>query len=170
MSTADLSQIVTFRLGDDLFAADIYSVERVLRYQAPTSIPNVPDWIEGVIDYQGRVVPVISLRRRFELPAGEIAADTRILVLNAGGEWIAAIVDAVLEVAGLADSSVQPPPPLFRGIAGEYLKGIARRGDRLVIFLDVERLLSTTDRLRLDAPGDASAVLPESPQVELAHG
>ena len=170
MSTADLSQIVTFRLGDDLFAADIYSVERVLRYQAPTSIPNVPDWIEGVIDYQGRVVPVISLRRRFELPVTDVAADTRILVLNAGGEWIAAIVDAVLEVAGLADSAVQPPPPLFRGLAAEYLKGIARRGDRLVIFLDVERLLSTTDRLRLDAQGDASVVLPESPQVELAHG
>jgi purine-binding chemotaxis protein CheW len=170
MSTAELSQIVTFRLGDDLFAADIYSVERVLRYQAPTSIPNVPDWIEGVIDYQGRVVPVISLRRRFELPATEIAADTRILVLNAGGEWIAAIVDAVLEVAGLAESAVQPPPPLFRGIAGQYLKGIARRADRLVIFLDVERLLSTTDRLHLDAPGDAGASLPESPQVELAHG
>lgn len=173
MSTADLSQIVTFRLGDDLFAADIYSVERVLRYQAPTSIPNVPDWIEGVIDYQGRVVPVISLRRRFELPTTGVAADTRILVLNAGGEWIAAIVDAVLEVAGLADSAVQPPPPLFRGLAAEYLKGIARRGDRLVIFLDVERLLATTDRLHLDAPGPdaATAALPlATPQVELAHG
>ena len=151
MTTAELSQIVTFRLGDDLFAADIYSVERVLRWQAPTPIPNVPDWIEGVIDYQGRVVPVISLRQRFELPAREVASETRILVLNAGGEWIAATVDAVLEVASLEAGGVQPPPPLFRGIAGEYLKGIARRGDKLVIFLDVERLLSTTDRLRLEA-------------------
>lgn len=163
MSTAELSQIVTFRLGDDLFAADIYSVERVLRYEAPTSIPNVPDWIEGVIDYQGRVVPVISLRRRFELPPGQVGGETRILVLNAGGEWIAAIVDAVLEVAGLEDSSVQPPPPLFRGLAGEYLKGIARRADRLVIFLDVERLLSTSDRLHLDSPA-------ATPQAERAHG
>lgn len=150
MSTADLAQIVTFRLGDDLFAADIYSVERVLRYQAPTQIPNVPDWIEGVIDYQGRVVPVISLRRRFELPERAVANDTRILVLNAGGEWIAATVDAVLEVAALEAGGVQPPPPLFRGIAAEYLKGITRRGERLVIFLDVERLLSTTERLRLE--------------------
>ena len=166
MSTAELSQIVTFRLGDDLFAADIYSVERVLRYQAPTAVPNVPDWIEGIIDYQGRVVPVISLRRRFELPDREVANDTRILVLNAGGEWIAAIVDAVLEVAALEDSSVQPPPPLFRGLAGEYLKGIARRAERLVIFLDVERLLSTSDRLHLDAPASPAAAA----QAELAHG
>lgn len=150
MTTAESSQIVTFRIGDDLFAADIYSVERVLRYQPPTAIPNVPDWIEGVIDYQGRVVPVINLRRRFELPTAPVAAETRILVLNAGGEWIAAVVDGVLEVAGIEASGVQPPPPLFRGIAGEYLKGIARRGERLVIFLDVERLLSTTDRLTLE--------------------
>jgi purine-binding chemotaxis protein CheW len=164
MSTAELSQIVTFRLGDDLFAADIYSVERVLRYQAPTQIPNVPDWIDGVIDYQGRVVPVISLRRRFELAVAPVANDTRILVLNAGGEWIAAVVDAVLEVAALEHSSVQPPPPLFRGLAGEYLKGIARRGERLVIFLDVERLLSTSDRLHLETPPAAV------PQAELAHG
>jgi purine-binding chemotaxis protein CheW len=136
----------------------------VLRYEAPTPIPNVPDWIDGVIDYQGRVVPVISLRRRFELPVAPIAGDTRILVLNAGGEWIAAIVDAVLEVASLDAASVQPPPPLFRGLAGEYLKGIARRADRLVIFLDVERLLSTTERLALDTAATAT------PGVEPAHG
>ena len=68
MSTTDLAQIVTFRLNDDLFAADIYAVERVLRYQQATPVPNVPEWIEGVIDYQGRVVPVINMRLRFELP------------------------------------------------------------------------------------------------------
>jgi len=158
MSTATMSQIVTFRLGEDLFAADIYSVERVLRHQPPTPIPNVPEWIEGVIDYQGRVVPVINLRRRFELGAGEVANETRILVLNAAGEWIAVIVDAVLEVSSLDPAAVQPPPPLFRGLAGEYLKGIVRRGDRLVIFLDVERLLSTAERLRLEQqPTDAGA-------------
>jgi purine-binding chemotaxis protein CheW len=60
-AAATASQIVTFRLGDELFAADIFSVERVLRYTAPTSVPNVPEWIECVIDYQGRVVPVITL-------------------------------------------------------------------------------------------------------------
>ena len=159
------SQIVTFRLAEDLFAADIYSVERVLKHQPPTSIPNVPDWIEGVIDYQGRVVPVINLRRRFELPAAPVANETRILVFNAGGEWIAAIVDAALEVSALDAANLQPPPPLFRGIAGEYLKGIVRRGERLVIFLDVERLLSTSDRLRLDAANEAHTA-----DVERARG
>ena len=66
LQPATVSKIVTFRLAEDLFAADIYSVERVLRYQTPTPVPNVPEWIDGVIDYQGRVVPLINLRRRFD--------------------------------------------------------------------------------------------------------
>ena len=160
MNATDRLQIVTFRVGDDLFAADVQSVERVLRHVAPRGIPNVPHWIEGVIDYRGRVVPVIDLRKRFELPKREAAAETRILVFNSGGEWIAAVVDAVLEVAAVTDAELAPPPPLFRGLAGEYLRGIARRNGRLVIFLDVARLLSTTERLVLQrsvAAEDAGA-------------
>ena len=151
-SPATAWQIVTFRLGEDMFAADIFSVERVLRHQAPTPVPNLPEWVEGVIEYHGRVVPVIDLRRRFELPPRAAAAETRILVFNSGGEWIAAVVDAVLEVAAVSDADLAPPPPLFRGLAGEYLRGIARRNGRLVIFLDVARLLSTTERLALQRP------------------
>ncbi len=149
MTTAT-AQIVTFRLGTELFAADIYSVERVLRYQQPTPLPNVPEWIEGVIDYQGRVVPVLSLRRRFEMAVIEPTGETRILVFNAGGEWIAAVVDAVLEVAAYDESQLSPPPALFRGLAGEYLRGLVRLGDRLVVLLEVDRLLSATERLRLE--------------------
>lgn len=157
MTATDRSQIVTFRLGEDLFAADIHSVERVLRWQESTPIPNVPAWIEGVFEYQGRVVPVINLRRRFEMPAREAANDTRILVFNTGGEWIAATVDGVLDVSGLELARVAPPPPLFRGLAGEYLKGIVRREARLVIFLDVDRLLSTNERLVLEQAAAGAA-------------
>ena len=149
-TAAQVAKLVTFRLGEDLFAADIYSVERVLRWQAPTTVPNVPEWIDGVIDYQGRVVPVINLRRRFELPSPEPGPETRILVFNAGGEWIGGVVDAVLDVSTLDPSKLSPPPALFRGLAAEYLLGIVRRDARLVIFLDVARLLSTGDRLVLE--------------------
>ncbi|HEX6059467.1 MAG TPA: chemotaxis protein CheW [Gemmatimonadaceae bacterium] len=150
MTASEFSKIVTFRLGEDLFAADIYAVERVLRYQVPTPIPNVPDWIEGVVEYQGRVVPVLNLRRRFELPTIDVAAETRILVFHANREWVAAIVDAVLEVSALDQASVSPPPELFRGLSAEYLKGIVRRKERLVILLDIARLLSSNDRLALE--------------------
>lgn len=153
----DAAKLVTFRLGDDLFAADIFSVERVLRHQAPTAIPDVPAWIEGVIDYQGRVIPVVNLRRRFELPDAPVRQETRILVLNAGdNEWIGAVVDAVLEVTGIEADQLTLPPAYFRGIAGQYLKGIMRRNDRLVIVLDVPKLLSATDRMVLQAATPAA--------------
>ena len=153
MKTEAPTKLVTFRLGDDLFAADIFSVERVLRHQTPRALPDVPPWISGVIEYQGRVVPVLSLRRRFELPAVEATGQTRIVVLNARGEWIGIIVDSVLEVSVVEVGQLSEPPAFFRGLAGEYLKGIVRRGDereRLVIILDVEQLLSATERIALE--------------------
>jgi purine-binding chemotaxis protein CheW len=147
------NKLVTFRLGEDLFAADIFSVERVLRYTTPTSVPDMPDYIEGVIDYQGRVVPIVNLRRRFEMAALEVRNVTRILILHSGGEWIGVVVDAVTAVTAFDPATVAPPPNLFRGLAGEYLKGIVRMGEKLVIFLDVERLLSSSDRIALDRAG-----------------
>ncbi|HEY2377172.1 MAG TPA: chemotaxis protein CheW [Gemmatimonadaceae bacterium] len=147
----DATKLVNFRLGDDLFAADIFAVERVLRYQTPRSLPNVPAWVEGVIEYQKRVIPVVNLRRRFELPDREAAPETRIVVLNAHGDWIGVVVDAVVEVSSVEAESVSAAPSFFRGLAGEYLKGIVRRGEgqRLVIVLDVEQLLSSTERIAL---------------------
>ena len=147
------NKLVTFRLGEDLFAADIFSVERVLRYTAPTSVPDLPGYIEGVIDYQGRVVPIVNLRRRFEMAELEVRNETRIMILHGGGEWIGVVVDAVTAVTAFDPATVAPPPNLFRGLAGEYLKGIVRMGEKLVIFLDVERLLSSSERIALDRAG-----------------
>ncbi|HET7631739.1 MAG TPA: chemotaxis protein CheW [Gemmatimonadaceae bacterium] len=150
MSKSRTSKIVCFRLGTDLFAADIFSVERVLRYQAPTTVPNVPPWIEGIIEYQAAVLPVINLRRRFNLPVVPGNEETRVLVLRSGDECVGVVVDAVLEVTSYEESSLSPPPPIFRGLAGEYLRGIVRMDDRLLIYLQVERLLSSEERLTLE--------------------
>jgi len=147
----EATKLVNFKLGDDLFAADIFAVERVLRYQVSRTLPDVPSWIEGVIEYQKRVIPVVNLRRRFELPEREAVPETRIIVLNAHGDWIGIVVDSVVEVATVDAGNVSAAPSFFRGLAGEYLKGILRRGEgeRLVIVLDVEQLLSSTERIKL---------------------
>ncbi|MGI9078634.1 MAG: chemotaxis protein CheW [Gemmatimonadaceae bacterium] len=158
MSTATLRQLVTFRLGADHFAADIYAVERVLRYQQPTAIPNTPRWIEGVIDYQNQVVPVISLRRRLELEVVEAKLETRILIFNTSDGWIGAVVDAVLEVISVTPEQFAAPPRLFRGLSAEYLQGLVRREKGLVVCLDVTRLLSAEERIALqDAATESSA-------------
>jgi len=149
-------KIVIFRLADDHFAADVQAVERVLKYQLPRAVPNVPAWISGVIDYQQRVVPVVDLRRRFELPAVGTSEQARILVLGSGGDWIGIVVDAVTEVAAVAAAELQPPPNYFRGLAGEYLRGLVRRQEHIVIVLDPDRLLSATERIVLEQVAGAT--------------
>ncbi len=146
-------QLVTFRVGDDRFAADIVAVERVLRFTAPRPIPNVPTWLEGVIDYGGRLVPVIDLRNRFELAAAPSRAGARILVVSAGADWIGAIVDAVDEVIVVPVEQLVPPPALFRGLAKPYLKALVRRGkdgEESLVVLDVAHLLTSRERLVLE--------------------
>ncbi|HYD53169.1 MAG TPA: chemotaxis protein CheW [Gemmatimonadaceae bacterium] len=148
--TQTTEKVVIFRLADDHFAADVSAVERVLKHQPPRAVPNVPAWILGVIDYQQRVVPVVDLRRRFELPDAAASDHARILILGSGGEWIGVVVDAVTEVAAIGAADLQPPPKYFRGLAGEYLRGLVRRDDRIIIVLDPERLLSATERIVLE--------------------
>lgn len=144
------TQLVVFRVGDDRFAADIFAVERVLRFTAPRPIPNVPAWLEGVIDYGGRVVPVIDLRMRFELPAAASRESARILVVVAGDEWIAAIVDGVDEVITVTAAQLEPPPPLFKGLAKQYLRALVRRSDHVIVALDVAQLLTAREQVILE--------------------
>jgi len=149
-ATSTSQQIVTFRVGDDRFAADIFAVERVLRYQQPTVVPNLPEWIEGVIEYAHQVVPVIDLRRRLGLEHVEPRPETRIIVFGLGDGWAAAVVDAVLEVTSVTAEQISPPPTLFRGLSAEYLRGLIRNGDRLVLLIEIARLLTATERITLE--------------------
>jgi purine-binding chemotaxis protein CheW len=147
---ADVVKLVTFRVGEDLFAADVFSVERVLRYVTPATVPDVPAWVEGVMEHRGHIIPVIDMRRRLELPSVPPTVETRMLVLATKDGRIAAIVDAVTEVASLPAASMSPPPPLFRGMAAQFIRGIAKVGEQLVVVLEVERVLTSEDRIVLD--------------------
>ena len=146
----DVVKLVVFRIGDDLFAAEVLAVDRVLRYAPPNPVPDVPRWIEGVIEHRGSVIPVVDLRRRIERDALEPGASTRILVLNTSDGFVGAIADAVVEVAIVPASAVAAPPPLFRGLAADVVRGIAKVRDQLVVVLDVERVLTRADRVVVD--------------------
>jgi purine-binding chemotaxis protein CheW len=147
--TAPAQQVVTFRLGDDRFAGDVAHVERVLRYVRPTALPNLPPWMDGVIDHAGKVVPVVDLRARFGLERREPRPESRIIIFSVADEWVGTIVDAVLEVASITADRVAAPPKVFRGLKAEYLRGLVRQDDGLVIFLDIPHLLSAGERLEL---------------------
>ena len=153
-------QLVTFRVGEELFAADVMSVERVLRYTAPRPIPNVPAWLEGVIDYRGRVVPVIDMRARFELGAATRRGSARILIVVAGDDWIGAIVDGVDEVLSVPSDRLASPPAFFKGLAKSYLRAIVRPESEdgpVIVVLDAAQLLTARERIVLEqAVADAT--------------
>jgi len=150
----ETTRLVIFKLGDGLFAMDIFAVHRVVRYGGASAVTDVPGWIEGVLEYEGQVIPIVDLRRRMELPRDGVKPETRVLVLNTFSGWVGAVVDAVLEVAVVPVSDIAPPPPLFRGLSAEFMKGIARLGgERLAVMLDADRVLESTDRIVLEADG-----------------
>ncbi|MEO6210949.1 MAG: chemotaxis protein CheW [Gemmatimonadaceae bacterium] len=142
-------QLVTFRLGDDQFAVDIFAVERVLRYTAPALLPNLPAWIDGVIEHGGRVVPLIDLRTRFGMPRLSPRPEHRILVLAIGDDLLGVTVDSVHEVMSVAPGDIEAPPPLFRGLQADYLRGLVFGEGSVIIFLDVARVLTSSELLEL---------------------
>ena len=149
-TTQEALQIVTFAVAGDLFAADIFAVERVLRYTPPRPVPNTPSWLLGVIDYQDRVVPVLDIRVRFELPPAEATMATRIVVFDVDKQWIGALVDSVQEVVTIPRADIEPPPALFRGLTKEYLMGMLRRPKGVVIVLEPAKLFTSQERLVLE--------------------
>jgi purine-binding chemotaxis protein CheW len=166
----EMVKLVTFRLGQDLFAADIFSVERVLRYVAPSSVPDVPAWVEGVLEHRGTVIPVVDMRRRIGLSDTSITAETRIVVLTTADGCVGGIVDAVHEVAIVPAASVAAPPPLFRGLSSHFLRGIAKVRDQLVVVLDVDRVLASADRLVFEQAVLAVEAAPRATAGAVARG
>jgi purine-binding chemotaxis protein CheW len=146
---ADYATLVSFSVGRDLLAAPVESVERVLRWTEPSPLPQLPEWLDGVIPHGGRMIPVVDLRRRFGRADAQVSASTRIIVFAVGGDWLGAVVDAVLEVISVDATTISAPPPVVRGLSGQYLLGLTQRDDRVVLVLDVARLLTATEQLQL---------------------
>ena len=145
-----MTQLVTFQAADELFAVDIFAVERVLRHEAPRLLPNAAPWLLGVIDHGGRTIPVVDLRERLGLPAVEATERARILVIAAGDALVGMTVDVVHAVIALPDGALEDPPPIYRGLAREYLRGVARHAGRLFVVLDAERLLTSAERIEME--------------------
>ena len=150
MTTAtSTTTIVVFRMGDEEFGTEISSVVEVIEYRGPVRVPKAPEFLEGVIYLRDMILPVVDLRKRMEIEAGPPTADTRFLVVLIDQERVALLVDAVVEVAHLRGDQLADPPPFFRGVSAEYLHGLGKVGERVVIVLKVERILSSQERIAL---------------------
>jgi purine-binding chemotaxis protein CheW len=137
-------------VGGGEFGLDVFSVHEVLRHQPVTPVPQAPEFVEGVLDVRGILLPVVDLRRRFEVREIVFDSDTRIVVVEFAGERLGLVVDAVREVLRVPETAVSEPPAYVRGLAAQYIRGVVRLEDRLVVLLDVERILSSEERIALE--------------------
>lgn len=144
-------QVVIFRVGGQEFAFNVFHVQRILRYEQPSPLPKSPAFLEGILQVQGAVVPVVDMRKRFELRDAPQREETRTMVLECEGLTVAVVVDAVLEVLRVAVSAVKAPPAVVKGLAADYIQGIVVIGARTVILLQTARLLTSKERIALEA-------------------
>ncbi len=142
----DLLQLVSFKIGEEEFGVDILFVREINRMVEITRVPKSPEYVEGVINLRGKVIPIVSLRKRMGMPEKELDKDTRIVVVELEDQLIGFVVDAVSEVLRISRNITEPPPETASGVDAEYITGIAKMDERLLILLNLNRLLSFGER------------------------
>jgi purine-binding chemotaxis protein CheW len=133
-------QLVGFRLDNEDYAIAITKIQEIILMKPITRIPQVPDFIEGLINLRGSVIPIVNLRKRFGLLPREVDEETRTIVVNIHDKTVGCIVDAVTQVMRINREQIQPPPLSVLAVSHQYIAGLARLEDRLLIILDIERL------------------------------
>lgn len=150
MSAGDDVQLVTFRVAGQDFAFHIFQVERILRYERPAPLPRSPDFLEGVLRYEGGAVPIVDLRKRLGV-AAPVRDDTRTVILEYDGGKIGMVVDTVTEVLQVAADQVTTPPGIVKGLSAAYISGMVVTGGRTIIVLNTAHLLGSKEKLALES-------------------
>ncbi len=141
----EILQLVTFRIDEEEFGVAILEVREINRMMEVTRVPHAPGFVEGVVNLRGQVIPVVDLRKRFGLPAREHDRNTRIVVVELTDKVVGFIVDAVNEVLRVPSSLVEPPPPIVGSVDRQYIEGVVKLEDRLLILLNLHKLLGTDE-------------------------
>lgn len=153
---SEAKQYLTFKLEDEVFAVDVANIREILDFIPATKVPGTPEYMRGVINVRGSVIPVMDMRLKFGLPRGEETVNTCIVVLEIAAEndktVLGALADSVQEVFEMEETAIEPPPKLGTRWKREFLKGIGKRGDVLVIILDINKVF-TTDEIALIQEG-----------------
>ncbi len=155
---ADEVQLVVFRLMQDdqicEYGVPITKVQEIIPMATPTKMPQTPDFVEGIINLRGKIIPIIDLKKRFEMGKSDLTGDTRSVVVEVEGQTIGIIVDEVSEVLRLQVDSIEPPPAVIGGITAEYLTGVGKLENRLLILLDMDKILNEKEKSELVNVGD----------------
>jgi purine-binding chemotaxis protein CheW len=147
----ELLQLVSFNIGQEEFGVDILKVQEIIRMISVTHVPNSPHYVDGVINLRGKVIPIINLRTRLGLARKELDKDTRIIVVELDGKTVGFVVDSVSEVLRIPRNITEPPPAMVSGVDANYITAVGKLEDRLLILLDLDKVLSTNEKQMLES-------------------
>jgi len=144
----ELTQLVSFMLSEEEYGVEVLRVREIIRMPGITRMPNTPHYVEGIINLRGKVIPIISMRKRFGLPEVEYTSHTRIMVMDVAGGLTGFVVDGVSEVIRIRSGEIQPPPTMVSGnVDQEFIMGVFNHADRLLIIMDVDRMFSHEEQV-----------------------
>ena len=150
-SGADILQMVSFAVGKEDYGINIETVKEVIKIKSITQLPKTPSFVRGVINLRGDVIPIIDLREKFGLEQEDYTEMTRIIVVDIDDKSIGMVVDSVSNVINIAQSDIEPPPPLVSGLSEEYLKGVGKIGEELIILINIDKILTTDEKIDLSS-------------------
>lgn len=149
-AAAAAGEFLTFRLGAEEYGIEILKVQEIRSYEQPTRIANVPDFIKGVVNLRGVIVPIVDLRLKLACAASEYNAFTVVIVLNVQGRVVGAVVDSVSDVLEINRESIKPSPTMNSSVDTQYITGIGTISDRMLILIDIENLMASADMGLMD--------------------
>lgn len=143
-------QYVVFKLGKEEYGIDIMNVKEIGPYQESVKVPNTPDFIEGIINFRGKVIPIVNLEKRFNLKDNGITNDTRIIIINLKDKQVGFVVDEASQTVRLDDEDIDPAPDIISSVDRRYITGVGKLDEkRLLILIDLEKVLSDEEKNEL---------------------
>lgn len=156
--SGEVVQVVSFKLGGEEYGVDISQVQEIIRMVEITHVPRAPRFMEGVINLRGQLIPIIDLRTRFGMSRIEASKSTRIIVTEIGSKRVGIVVDSVSEVLNIPIENVEDAPEMIAGVGTEYIQGVGKMDERLIIMLDLTMVISGEEKQQLEQIGEAAAV------------
>ena len=145
----ELRQFISFSVGEEEYGLELLRVKEVIRVRQITRLPKAPSFVKGIINLRGDVIPIIDLRDKFGLEAKEATATTRVIVVEVEAKLMGMVVDSASQVVRISADQIDPPPPVLGGFSQEFITGVGKIDDRLIVLLNCDAVLTAEERTQL---------------------
>ena len=149
--TGELRQFISFSVGEEEYGLELLRVKEVIRIREITWLPKAPTFVKGIINLRGDVIPIIDLRDKFGLESKEATSTTRVIVVEVEGRLMGMVVDSASQVVRIPADQIDPPPPVLGGFSQEFITGVGKMEDKLIILLNADAVLTVEERKALGA-------------------